>query len=564
MNLFDSIRMGFPVGAFLIAATNQGLELGKRHFRFSNPEEDKEPQTLVLDGQQRLTAGIQLLIGESEEQLTHYFVSVPKVRENFTEFCASESVTFEDGLDDDTVVDKFLAQLTTDDGYIVAKPGKAKLSSRFRDEGLIHTPLLFKPHNKRYEAHKEEFLAQNSHQKKLLINVIEYGMKIDSGPSVPQIVIPAKQGVEAVSRIFSTLNTSGKVLTPFELVVAILYPKGVDLKADVEAGAEGLVYYPNMDPSREIVLQTAVLLEGHDPKKAGLPKTLTADIWKQNKERSFNALEAVGKFLSENLDMPLQKTSVYTPYDSIFAPLAFAWDQAKVGGITNAVERSEAFRKLRKFVVGSTLTQRYQEGVHNKQKSDAFRLVEWLQGEANKNEPVWLKEAVIPSLKDKSPKGAIGKLMLMLLSRNSPKDPITDEPVALHAEGEDHHIFPTNFVSDLSGWNKSQHSSNLALNIMRTGKATNKEFSNVDPVRQIIKSEKSSSSPATHLKCYNDQLISEQALAIIRRENKGVSDYETFLSERERSFVEYIKNEFGMAHSYDYEVDEVDNDEVSE
>ncbi|UQB80120.1 hypothetical protein KI429_12865 [Pseudomonas shirazica] len=119
------------------------------------------------------------------------------------------------------------------------------------------------------------------------------------------IEIESATQIESISRIFTTLNTTGQMLTPFELVVSILYPKDIDLSQEIKDFRERGRYYENMDSTGEILLQTVAMLGGKEPKKANLPKTMSAELYTTHKESAYNALEALGRFLTDNLGAAL-------------------------------------------------------------------------------------------------------------------------------------------------------------------------------------------------------------------------------------------------------------------
>jgi uncharacterized protein with ParB-like and HNH nuclease domain len=64
VELFDSLRNRYPIGSFLTAKVGGELNLSPKAFAFTEEAAEREsPAQVVLDGQQRITAGIQLLLG---------------------------------------------------------------------------------------------------------------------------------------------------------------------------------------------------------------------------------------------------------------------------------------------------------------------------------------------------------------------------------------------------------------------------------------------------------------------------------------------------------------------
>jgi hypothetical protein len=548
VELFDSLRNQYPIGSFLLAKPGEELDLSPRSFKFASSSADTEATAqVVLDGQQRITAGIQLFFATSTEQGTHYFLDIEKLEKLFQEYATNKGETVSTLLDKDHEIKSFIKDLDTDSGYIKSMNRVSDPYARLKSHHQLFTPLLLAERDRDLETYLDSYFEQFPSKKPFFRNVIKPNFQVSNSPLIPYIVIEDTD-VTGLSRIFTTLNTSGKLLTPFELVVAILFPQNVRLQEDIEESKQLYpTYYPNMDRTGEIALQTCVLLEKGDPKKSLLPKTLTKAIWVKNRVKAFQSLDKVGKFLSEHLGMPLAKSSAYTPYDSVFCPLASAWSEINVEVLEQSAKK-RAIDRLSKYVVGASLSNRYQEGVHNKQKADAAALVDWISSDDDERMPAWLKEVKIPSLKRVAPSGAIGKTILCLLNRRNLRDPITSELVPLGgSEGEDHHIFPTRFVPNLPGWDARTMSANWVLNIMRTTKGTNATYLNSNPREQIMKAQ--DANQANLSSCLADQAISNDCVQILLKPEKTYTDFFKFIELREIEVQTLISNEFQFAKS---------------
>jgi len=244
------------------------------------------------------------------------------------------------------------------------------------------------------------------------------------------------------------------------------------------------------------------------------------------------------------MGFPLADTSGYTPYDSVFVPLAFVWGSIDFKSL-DPISRKKAFDRVMRYVVAAALIQRYQEGVHNKQRSDAQALSSWIKSDDDSNAPPWIREATIPSLKRVDPAGAIGKTILCLLNRGALRDPITDQPVPLGGTlGEDHHIFPTKFVPTLTGWDKKSMNPNVVLNIMRVTKQTNRDFLNSDPRQQMLKAR--SVNQSRLMASLKLQAISEECAKVLEKAEKAAADFERFIDLREAEVQKLLRDEFGF------------------
>ena len=543
IELFDSLRNQYPIGSFLTAKVGGELNLSPKTFRFTEDGAEKEtPAQVVLDGQQRITAGIQLFYAKTADQGTHYFLDIERLEKMFQAYATEKGELVATLLKSDNAIRQFIKEIETDDAYIKPVPRVGDPYARLNSHHLLFTPLLLSERDRDLETYLDSYFSKYPDKKQFVRNVIKPYFQIVDSPLVPFIIIEDTD-VEGLSRIFATLNTTGKLLTPFELVVAILFPQGVDLRVEIATGKKlHPTYFPNMDLTGEIALQTCVLLEKGDPKKSLLPKTLTKDIWLKNNTKSFDALERVGEFLKTQLGIPLSDTRAYSPYDSVFSPLAFVWSTLNLDSLDPS-SLKKAFDRLMRYVVASSLVQRYQEGVHNKQKADSQALALWISSDDDNKTPGWILEATIPSLKRVSPAGAIGKMILCLLNRNTLRDPITTEPVPLGGVlGEDHHIFPTKFVPGLPGWDKTTMTANLVLNIMRVTKKTNAAFLDVDPRQQMLKAQEVNNTKlAESLK---NQAISDTGMGLLLKTEKTAIDFGEFIKVREAAVQKIIKDEF--------------------
>lgn len=543
--LFDSIRQRFPLGGMIQIEGNRD-EFSARTFKgASDGANEEEARRLVLDGQQRITAGMHLFYGKSDDFKSQYFIDLNKLEEDIKDNGIN--------IDDEDIVNSYVKQLDVDSGYCKARTATADPEALLNKSHLLFTPLLLSSNSKYLDTYIDTYLDRYPHRKPLIRNVVKPHFVIGDGPSVPIISIEAEFQLDAVSRIFATLNSTGKVLTPFELVVAVLFPKGIDLRKEIDAAKTSNTYLQNMDKTGEISLQTAVLLAGQNPKKSLLPKNLTDDIWKSHGTRAFEGLESVGTFLTDHLGMALSETSELIPYDSIFAPLAYVLLEIDYQNVAPK-QKADINNKLSRWVVGAALSQRYQEGVHNKQKSDATGVLTWLKGGA---EPAWLSDVVLPGLRSAKPTGAIGRMVRALINRQTLKDPVNQQTINTGKPNvELHHIFPIQYAETMKGWDKAVDKTDLLLNTMNLSRPTNKAFLHKNPSDQIAEAESHNS--AHYLAAYGHQFITRDALAYMKAPSKTREDYYNFIKLRETQ-IENLIAEFGFARSAS--VEEVDDEE---
>jgi len=528
--LYDSLRQGFPIGGFLFIKRNPEINLSPREFRGAHSSaEHKEPEFLVLDGQQRITAGIELFYGSGT---TQYFLDLNRIYD----MCLEKKVD----LESPKAIHKFLEDLDTDERYCIARKPVADPGQFLLTRHLLPTTYL---------ANNDEMTRALRHYKKSYPDrqdfvdfVVDKNFRPSDSAQVPITSIDEGVTIEAISRIFSTLNSTGKILTPFELVVSILFPD-VNLVDDVSVAKEAYPYYAKIDRDGDILLQTIALFSDKDTKKASLPKTITVSNYRVHSEEVCNHLNEAAKLLTDSLGLGLDQDSELLVYPVIFPPIAYVRKVSAQRFLTHE-QRAVAERKVCRWFIGAVLSRRYQQSTHDKQARDKSEIPTWLEG-GDDAEPQWLKDTFIPNLKNSDPDSAIGKLVRALVNSDGIKDPVTAKSVGVgsgRASSAKHHIFPTRFVRHLEGWDDKIDSNDVALNIMYCEQSTNASWLHIDPANQIKSAILSRGSESAVREIYRHHGINDKAFDIMIRPQKTRADFYAFIEERERYFVEALGN----------------------
>lgn len=532
MSLYESLRLGYPIGAFLFLSSPEAEKLGPRAFHGAGKKASGQPvnESLVLDGQQRITAGMSLYYGLEGVDGNEFYINCFKVDKLLQELKVN--------LDDQDQVLRFCEGLDLEDGYLVARPRRNDRRDNFRAKGLLWTSYL----TEERQTELDDILDDLSEKRMrdVIRKVVRQHLRPNTNVQVPVIELGSEFDLAAISKVFSTINSTGKLLTSFELVVAILYPNDIRLEDDVEDFKSKYPYYANMDKNGEVLLQVVAILSGHSPKKADLPKTIDAPGYRANADKAARLLNEAGSFLSADLGVGLDVTDKLTPYDAIFAPLSLVLSRIQDKGYDNA-KMGAAKRKLRTWFVASAITQRYQEGVHNKQQKDLEEVFNWIEGG---NVPDWIEAArATPSIKFASAKGAIGKLLLCLANAKKPSDPIQGGLIGYRdgaSASQIHHIFPTRWgPKGVSDYQKDRMDTSIALNTMILSSETNADWLNFDPKNQVEQSEKALG--AAHVSVFDAQMIDAACLEVMKRNDKRMADYDAFVEARYRAVVERLR-----------------------
>ena len=534
ITLFDSLRQRYPIGSLLFLSGG-GEALSPRAFSSSaEAAVNQKTESLVLDGQQRLTAGIHLFFGTGS---TQYFLDLKKLEVLMNQ----RSVD----LKNDDSVEQFVANLDDEDEYLIGRKRVDDPRKLLVERKLLCTSILAQ---KSLSQAIVDYVEKYPESHDFMHLLVRPHFDMSTSGTVPVISIDADSEMNAISRIFTTLNTTGQLLTPFELVVAILYPKGVDLISDVKEYRELGTFYPNMDKTGEILLQTIAMLANANPKKSTLPDTINETMYATQNNAAFQALEGLGKFLTHGVGAALDVPKLnIIPYDAIFAPMACALKVVTEKNLTGTAKAS-AHKKLLKWFVASALDQRYQEGVHGKQASDLKDFLGWLNND--ELEPAWMKSVTTPNLMLHSIDGAIGKLVQCLINSNDIKDPVVLTDKVGFRDGavatEKHHMFPKKFVeTGVTGWKKGVDKVDIIPNLMLVSRDTNKAWTNNNPYDHIKHALIKNSEEALKA-VYAAQFVPAAAYASLKDPFKTVEKFNAFCVLRGQAIQACILQKFDI------------------
>lgn len=528
--LFDSLRQGFPVGGFLFIKESPPINLAPRELRGASKKAEKaKAEYLVLDGQQRITAGLELF---HDCGGVHYFLDLIQIWEMAKRL----------NLDDTAAIRTFLADLDAEDQYCIARKPSADPHHLLIKNHLLWTAML--TDDIELDRALRQYIKAYPEKEDFTNYVIGKNFRPSLKSSIPVTSIDEDVTVEAISRIFATLNSTGKMLTPFELVVSLLFPQKVNLAEDVEVAREAYPYYGRIDATGDILLQTIALFAGRDTKKASLPKTIDVSIYRLHRDDALKYLEASAKLLTQKLGLGLDQSSELLTYPVIFSPMAFVLKLLEKTDMS-VQERARAEQKLVKWFLAGVISRYYQQSTHDKQAKDKNEIPKWVEG-SDDDAPQWVRETYIPRLNLSDPDGAIGKMLRAMLNSRGLKDPYTGKDVGVGSGKQTtakHHIFPTRFVKNLAGWGKGD-TANLAMNIMFVEQSTNAEWLNLDPAQQLTNAITVQGEKKVR-EIYANHGIGSEAFDILLKPKKTREDYIAFIERREDFFVQLI-SEWGF------------------
>jgi hypothetical protein len=420
--LLDSLYRGYPIGSLLFWRTTSKLK-GERNIGGYNLKDTAEsyPTNYVLDGQQRLTT----------------IYSVFTDRNGHTGMSEIFDISFE------LHSEKFVPTKQ-------ASPESIPLHSLFDN-------LVF------------QLIMRNSEFNFDLIHKASDLQRTFMSYQIPVVTIFDME-IDEVSTIFERINSEGKTLTTFDLMVAATWSESLDLRDeidDINANLED----KNYDGLSEITILKclAVIMTGGQNKSAIFSiRDMITDI-KIGMQKTRKGLYKAIDFLSTELSVPSQ---AFLPYD--FQVILLTYFFANITSPTK-----EILDSLKKWFWKSSFSERYQGANDTLLDSDIKDCEKLIRG----NNDVFdfpLDISVTKIMKSEFRKGtAFSNALIALLSSQRPRNLLTgvyidvDDALSSYNRKEFHHIFPVAFLKS----KKVQNNSNSVCNIVILSSQTNKKIS---------------------------------------------------------------------------------------
>lgn len=406
--LIDSILKGFPLGTFILWKTKERLRHIRNVGNITLPEPDAGDAILyVLDGQQRITS---LYAVRKGIRITRDNTEV-----DYRDIC----INLELDLDEE------------DEVVFASAPENAKTISVHQLLNASVGELA-----KSYPDHLDQ--------------VSEYKTRLESY-DFSTIVID-DYSIDIACEIFTRINTGGKELTLFEIMVAKTYDHehSFDLSEQYQlllsndddkdlqsAGFDGI---PPVT-----VLQCVASFLTPEIKRQNILKLEKDEFiaqWPRVKSSLFTAIDYLRSHIGVSVSRIL-------PYNSLLIPLTWFFDRIENRGVTS---RENAL--LKQFIYFASLTQRYGSAVETKVGIDIRRMQQIVDGESPDYHGE-LPRLTAEDLRNEnfSVGNARSKIIICLLSELEPKSFATNGKVVLDnswlkasTSKNYHHFFPRAFL----------------------------------------------------------------------------------------------------------------------
>ncbi|MFO8057574.1 MAG: DUF262 domain-containing protein [bacterium] len=362
--------------------------------------------------------------------------------------------------------------------------------------------------------------------------------------------------VDKVCDIFTQINSKGIQLDIFDLINALLKPKGLQLKYLWRQAKDRLSFFETSKMNVYILQVMSILqqnycspkylyflLPGQDKivrnKDGSFRKEVlipTVEDFEKQWEVAIESLENSIKMLRHPQEFGAVNPN-YLPYYSILP--AFAALQHHVNSLPSN-RRLDAQRKVRHWYWASVFTNRYSGSVESKSARDFLDLKKWI--EDSNAEPAPIQEFNLGfknlDLRNEIKRGSsIYNGIFNLLVIKGARDWMTGN-VPQYDDLDDHHIVPASWGSKNLGNNKIH----TILNRTPLTTETNRKVIKKRLPNQYLPELIQSNGETTVRAILESHFISSNALDILLRDPFTPNDYEDFIAERQRTIQDAIEN----------------------
>ena len=362
--------------------------------------------------------------------------------------------------------------------------------------------------------------------------------------------------VEKVCDIFTQINSKGIQLDVFDLINALLKPKGLQLKNLWRKARTRLEFVETNKMNVYILQVMSILCQSYCSPKylyyllPGQEKQIRDEKGKRDKEIlipdtedferrwgvAVGALEAAIKLLCHPHEYGAISSN-YLPYISILP--VFAALQAHVNGLP-ANQKLAAQRKIRQWYWASVFVNRYSGSVESTSARDFMDVKGWITDPAA--EPALIREFKVRfrglELRKETQRGtSVYNGIFNLLILRGARDWMTGN-VPQHGELDDHHIVPKSWGRA----NMERRAADTILNRTPLTAETNRHVINDSLPNQYLPRLIQENGAEVVRTILESHLISPKAQDILMRDPFTPKDFEEFIEERQQTIQAAIED----------------------
>lgn len=445
-----SLCNNFPVGAVMFLETGGPTKFKSRFFSGINTQEEKEPQYLVLDGQQRLTSILNALYLRKE--VTTKNLQNKTIKRfyylNINELC-SNSIDWDNvviSVDEDKQIKKDFGKYIELD----LSSQEKEIKQKFFPTNIIFDEMSFSEWRQNYQ----NYYLNNEKNKIIdnlnLFSLLESLRKNIYAYRIPVISLTKDTPKEAVCQVFENVNTGGVALNVFELLTAIYAADDFNLREDWEIRKNKITKKIKNISSSDFLMAVTLYTNylSHEKNKGLAVSCKRKDILNLKQKDYENNAEKIEKAFIQ-IDRFLKSICIFKdrdiPYQSQLIPLATVYAL-----LSDKTHNEMVLEKIKRWYWCGVLGEMYGGAVESRFSLDVLGLMTWIENSGD--EPDTVKRAFfdpdrMESLQTRN--SAAYKGIMALILKEGAKDFISADPMTLdyYVDGsvDIHHIFPKDY-----------------------------------------------------------------------------------------------------------------------
>ena len=487
--LLDSWIKGYPLGSFILWTTDERLCPVKKigNTVFFDIQDPTEKTTYILDGQQRITS---------------LFLSIRGLQ--------IKNKNYED------IIINLDADLDNHETRIVTiKSDEIKFKyisfAKLLNEGIGYLA-------KNYPDHLEKIDILRNKIRELDFSAI----KIEGA------------SIEVATEIFTRLNTGGKKLGAFDIMVAKTYKPGTfDLTKKAKECYDSIPpNYQKIIDNKFILKVIALCLKGSVAEKAQL--SISRDEMISQFDAVSDAIKAAINFCITSLNVPVGNMIAYSAILELY--VYFFYNYTKFNNLKSPGNSQQ--KNLVDYYWRSVISERFARSTDTITETDAKEVMDKILADEDPNRiPLILSVDSLIANGEFSLQRAIIKGLVGLLMSKKPRSLSNNSLVSFDVKwvvksqkNNYHHFFPQNMIGNT--W--TNEPVNNICNIILQDASTNQiDISNRRPSDYIDEFSKNNSALSSTLM---DHLISD-----INDYGIPKDDFDTFIKKRASAFIEELK-----------------------
>lgn len=494
--LLASLTKGFPIGAIMLLESGGDFNFKCKNIEGSGDEE-KEPQLMILDGQQRMTSTflamrsknpVNTMTDQNKPIKRYYYLNMNTALDSESDRYDSIVAVDENKQKRENIGRDIVLDLSTREKEFENKMIPFNILS---DQNELNE--WRNEYQKFYNFNSEDIKQYQDIDDAILQQVVNY--------EVPYIKVLKNTPKEAVCQVFENVNQGGKPLTVFELITATFAADNFDLKEHWKNIKDEFSKYDtlkNFDNTSFLIAMT-LLIEMRNGKTVSCKRkdvlNLNYKEYAENEEDLKNGFIKMYKLLVEMNIF----SSNDIPYNTQFIPLSVICTL-----LGQEIENVSVKDKIKQWFWCGVFGELYGGANETRYANDVKQVFDWIKG--GNDLPKTIGDSNFSAMRLiglQTKNSAAYKGIMALILGNKSLDWISGSEMGLQTyldeRSDIHHIFPQDYCMKM---NYDKKKWNSIINKTPLYFSTNRYIGGVAPSDYINKIEKNKNIEKEKIKKY--------------------------------------------------------------